>query len=87
MRLSQESWTPSERLSPDGIRTRVTGVRGQRPRPLDDRATFRKLYFRRDPPPLSNLLDGPDLEVKGRTAQRVRLSSDRFLPTVFWGVL
>ena len=25
--------------SPYGIRTRVTGVRGQRPRPLDERAT------------------------------------------------
>ncbi len=28
-----------ERGSPYGIRTRVTGVRGQRPRPLDERAT------------------------------------------------
>ncbi len=25
--------------SPDGIRTRVTGLKGQRPRPLDDGAT------------------------------------------------
>ena len=27
-----------ERRSPDGIRTRVTGLKGQRPRPLDDGA-------------------------------------------------
>ena len=31
-------WHKGEKNSPSGIRTRVTAVRGRRPRPLDDRA-------------------------------------------------
>ena len=33
---------PLSHSSPYGIRTRVTGVRGQRPKPLDERAKKKK---------------------------------------------
>ena len=39
--LTKEKTLPYDRVligSPNGIRTRVTAVRGRRPRPLDDRA-------------------------------------------------
>lgn len=31
--------SPFDLNSPDGVRTRVTGLKGQRPRPLDDGST------------------------------------------------
>lgn len=34
---------PLSHSSPYGIRTRVTGVRGQRPKPLDERAKKEKI--------------------------------------------
>ena len=33
------TWTQTMCSTPYGIRTRVTGVKGQRPRPLDERGT------------------------------------------------
>jgi hypothetical protein len=41
-----ESWTASGN-DPDGIRTRVAGVKGQCPRPLDDGAVLKHKIFQR----------------------------------------
>ena len=38
LRTQKPLWHKGEKFSPSGIRTRVTGVRGRHPRPLDDGA-------------------------------------------------
>jgi hypothetical protein len=47
------------RGSPDGIRTRVTGLKGRRPRPLDDGAVPGGWYRTPDRPPMARADRGP----------------------------
>ncbi len=47
-----------------GIRTRVTGVRGQRPRPLDELAIFERANIQTQAAKV-NLFDGDEMRTDG----------------------